>query len=427
MKNTMMSTLIMFGMTFSLSAWAQSESVEIVAAAVENTASAQVIRLAVLPSPESMDEKVVCAEGMIRVRLSGVSNRGRLFQEVSTPSKGPIRRVRIVERNPKQTVVQLFPRSNPLGTCARTTAAAVGGEIVISTAYTPAEAAAVNAKPQEEESPRQVQATVLSPVNEKIGDNSASKDDTAKKDREIDSDKKKNVAKKANIDSAPTKSIKDLLKKEKDLAGADDSSGTGVGALDAPKMLLVFGFAAAVAGAAIFLKRKKKLSIADMDDIEILSTRKLGVRQQLVLVCVRDVKFLLAVSDKSVSSLGVVSGEESAVSGSRLPRMQPAPAPVSPPVPEPQEMNAESALASLISEASKRIAKDEPTPVKDAYRPRSFDSELKRALDNTVLSDEKPATQSRFDSASNAAGLVALARMRANLKKSTGRSQVFEA
>jgi hypothetical protein len=81
-------------------------------------------------------------------------------------------------------------------------------------------------------------------------------------------------------------------------------------------------------------------------------------------------------------------------------------------------------LESLIGEASRRAARPVTQDVKSDRRP--FDAELNRALQSTMR-DTSDKETGNANASSNAAGLVAMARMRANLKKNTGRSQVFEA
>ena len=381
---------------------------EIAAASVEHTATAEVLRLAVTPAPVKFEEKIVCGEGLIRVRLPGVVNGGREIQELFVPNGGPIRRARVIETNPFNTVIQLFPRRNPMGTCARTTAAAVGGEIVISTAYTGEEAARLAAKREKKAAaPVAVAAPPVKPATEPaIKEKKAAEKPAAAKADKAAAEDDSLVFKK---DAAP-------------LAKEGDKEAGFAAPIDTPKMAFVFGFAATLAGIALFLKRKKKGAIGKMDQIDILSTQRIGARQQLMLVSVHDVKFLLAISDKTISSLGIVPDEMSAT------REQPSR------VEETPRMSVESTIQSLIGEASRRAAKQE-IPREPEERFTGFDSELRRALDHTRISTERTApvataaapSGSRYDSASNAAGLVALARMRSNLKKTTGKSPVFEA
>lgn len=400
MKQAMSTLIVVLLLSITGTAAVAGEKPTIIAAVVENTGSAEVVRLVVSPAVQSIEEKIICAEGMIRVRLDGINNRGQEVQELTVPADGPIRRVRIVEKNPVDSVVQLYPRRNPQATCARTTVAAFGKEIVVSTTFTGAEAARINSI---ETSKATSAMAKKSPV--------AAHDDT-----EVASTKSSEPLN-AQEDSKEAKASKDeglVFKKGAASSDAAASPALGTSVLDAPKLALGFGFAALAAGVALFIKKKKKFSGADMDSIDIVSTKRLGVRQQLVLVSVQGVRFLLAVSDKSVTSLGVVSDEDGGIRRLKAPTM------------DTPQMSVESTLESLISEASRRAVKNEtPPPKQEARSP--FDSELRRALDQTAMSGEKPATQARFDTASNAAGLVALARMRANLKKSTGRSQVFEA
>jgi len=376
-----------------------AEKPSILAGVVEHTGSAEVVRLVVSPAVQSIEEKIVCAEGMIRVRLDGITNRGQEIQELRVPSGGPIRRVRIVERNPSNSVVQLYPRHNPQGTCSRTTVAAFGKEIVISTTFTASEAARLNPRPLDK---------AAAPSAKRGADRAAGNEDAAPAIAPAGASNPSNG-------TAPEKEEEGLVFKKRDNAADNATSpAMGTSALDTPKLAFGFGFAALAAGLALYLKKKKKFSAPDLDSIDILSTRRLGARQQLVLVSVQGVRFLLAVAEKSVTSLGVVSEDDGGM------RRLPAPTPETP------QMSVESTLETLIGEASRRAVRNEVPPSK-AAAPVTFDSELRRALDHTALGADKPAPQARFDSASNAAGLVALARMRANLKKSTGRSQVFEA
>ncbi len=423
MKTSRTLGLILFPtlFAFAVKAAEKTDSIRpsIFAATVEDTAKAENIRLAVSPTIDEshFKSKVVCAEGMVRVRLEGVANRGQELQHLSVPENGLFESVRIVEKNPSTSVVQMIPRRNPEGTCARTAVTIAGSELIISTLFTEAEAERIRAAKE--------------------------------RDRLIKEQAQAAAAKKTAASPQPVPDAsKEPVEKEKSAAQADDSlvfkkkaepSNNGVtprgntSVLSDPKMLVGFGFAAVIAGLALYMKRKKPILNIDVDKINILSTQRLGLKQQLVLVSVQGTKFLLAVSDKNVTSLGKMSGDESERPRRALlgrPQVESglnaqSALNVQAALHSQSSVNAQSALESLIGEASRRAVKNED-PIERGPAD-AFNSELERALGNTALGVEKPRAVGGVDTASNAAGLVALARMRANLKKSNPKSQVFEA
>jgi flagellar biogenesis protein FliO len=385
----------------------------IFAATVEDTAKAENIRLAVSPSVDesNLNSKIVCAEGMVRIRLEGVSNRGKELEQLSVPENGLFEAIRIVEKNPTTSVVQMFPRRNPEGTCARTGVTVVSGEIVISTLFSDAELERIKAAKERD---RLVKEQALIAISNKAK--------AAKAEQKTPTAAVEDKA--ANIDIADISDKTDkvaigslVFKKDAADSGSDRPAPMSADTLlSNPKLLVGFGFAAVIAGLALYLKKRKPMLKTDFDKIAIISTQRLGLKQQLMLVSVLGTRFLLAVSDKTVSSLGIVTGDELVRPRKILPPYQPE---------EPAVNAQQSALESLIGEASRRAAKAGMPMERD--RADSFDSELRRALDNTALGEEKPRATGRVDTASNAAGLVALARMRANLKKEAQKSQVFEA
>ena len=424
MKKLSALAMIVVGGLAPLSAESGNKVSSIVAATVEDTMSAQVIRMVVSPEIKKGDFDVVCGEGMIRVRLDGIANRGRKTEELNIPGQGPVRRARLIEKNPKNTVLQIIPRRKPLTTCERTSVATVGGEIIVSTARSDGEIE--RRKALQELGDAKLAAVVprIRVDHEKA---------PAKAEAALEADAREGAAE----ESAPAtqaESEKKLAFKglQKDAPKSTVPSGEGVVA--APKVALGFGFAAVVAGLALYLKKKKKFAIDDLENIEILSTKRLGLKQQLMLVSVQGVKFLLAVGEKTVSALGTVPDSQNGPGVRALLGEESAPQRVA------AKNNVSEVLEHLIGEASRHAA----LPVSDESRTEGhrFEDELSQALKSGLRrraekqpplrntgSQSAPGTRSAANTAAstNAAGLVALARMRANLKKNSGKSPVFEA
>jgi flagellar biogenesis protein FliO len=412
---------------------AAGDTPKIMAAAVENTASAEVVRLVVSPSVKADDYKIVCGDGMIRVRLAGISNRGQTIQSLSVPSGGPLYRVRIIEKNPTYSVVQLFPKRSPLDTCERTSVTPIGGEIIISTAFSEAE---MMAKLAFQEAAARKKADLLKKAGHKAPEKVAERVDS-KVAEHVDSKVEKmtpptvqaqksaavSESPKAQTKASPTDNNdkKSLFRQPTAGSLSDGLKPGGQEVMSAPKLALGFGFATVVAGFALFYRKRKKSPIAAMENIEILSTKRLGLKHQLMLVSVQDVKFLLAVSDKTVTSLGVVPGSSAGqIAGAgNAPVVETPLGPTALP-----KNNVAEVLESLIGEASHRAAR----PVTQDYRTdrRAFNEEFGRAMQANQKETEHREI-STPNSASNAAGLVALARMRANIRKNSGKAQVFEA
>lgn len=403
-------------------------SPSIIAATVEDTVSAQVVRLVVSSEIKEKKFDVVCGEGLIRVRLDGIANRGVKIQDLKVPSHGPIRRVRIVEKNPKNAVLQLFPRRKPLTICERTSVALIGGEILVTTSRSDAEI-------MQQKTLKEIGQTRQAAVAPKAD---PSLDNQEKILESIDAKGAKEETKDKPVESKATEKEKKLAFKDVDKDASKSAIPSGEGVIAAPQIAFGFGFAAVVAGLALYLKKKKKFAIDDIENIEILSTKRLGLKQQLMLVSVQDVKFLLAVGEKTVSALGTVpDGQSGQGARALLEENTSQKRTVS-------KNNVSEVLEHLIGEASRHAA----LPVSDEIKTEDnrFDEELTRALGNGLrrgagsAAHNKDAVIQRSNpqksgirptgnntASTNAAGLVALARMRANLKKNSQKSQIFEA
>jgi LPXTG-motif cell wall-anchored protein len=371
-----------------------SSTPSIAAAAVESNASADLVRLVVSPAGASVQHKLICGEGMMRIRLNGVATRKEDPQSLLIPEGARFRHVRLVERNDHTSVVQIVPKNGLMSACGRTSVVALAGEIIISTAALesnePEEKAAAPAETREQKA--------------SAGDNAPEKKAPAATTDQAE--------KEAATPASPASKAKLQLRGGDDKKTKPLFSEASSAPLDTPKIALIFGFAAMIAGAALYMRRRKKNPIEDMGRIEILSTKRLGLKQQLMLVSVQGTKFLLAVGEKSVSRLGTLQEANDAL-----------------PTDDDEfalddSLRAKESIDPVVESLLRGAPKEEMRPPLQKLRPETtrFDTELGRALDATAINPD-----SMDNPSSNAAGLVALARMRANLKKGVKETPRYEA
>jgi flagellar biogenesis protein FliO len=379
-----------------------------------------VVRLGTTENTTEVDTDVDCGNSMIRVRFQGLAARqSNGVENLALPDTSPFHTVRVVSRGKTTTVVQLVPKGSVRMACQRIRAVVSADGVSIVYRLTErdqsrreailAQTASVASKPEPKAAPAMAAESPSGPAGTDVG-TEASK-------------------------TAPNPEVqgsKPLFGKEKDnLPTAESTSiqeSPALAAGSGPNPLLAAlgcAFAGLLALAAFIVKRKGKKggALVDMDSIEILSSKRLGARQSLVLAAVGNKRFLLAVSDKAVSTLGEVADEdalEPAVPWSLdtpLPnrrhagvpeskeRTQPASGPASQ---EPPEKDPRELLRQLLNTNAA------PEPVFE----RELRAALGTALPNEPVRPSRNLSESTSDGiSSNAAGLIAMARMRANMRR----------
>ncbi|MCP4679343.1 MAG: flagellar biosynthetic protein FliO [Deltaproteobacteria bacterium] len=388
-----LSLLVCLAFVFQ-AAWARAQDAKptIAAAAVESTGSAEIVRLIVSPSVDEISHKIICGEVSIRVRLGGVAARRKSIENLTVSKESSMELVRIVPRGRVGSVIQLFPRRRALAACSRTTLVVLGGEIVISTALSNSDKSRHGSALVRTESDLVRSESAL-----------ATKQDDAQSKNAAPAPKKKSTAKKKKESTPLFGKNKSKPSKTADAKKKPVAEGFAI-ETNAVRLMAAFGIAAIVAGLALYFKKRRRGIPGGGDTIEILSSKRLGGHQQLVLASVQNTKFLLAIGEKSVSTLGIVPDGASSD------------------IPPTNEMatNADSdgsALAEWLgSEAHQPETPD--TSVK-------FQRELKRAVSAAMAVDAVPPPVE--DRLSNAAGLIAMARMRAETKRNQKNREVVEA
>ncbi len=382
----------------------------IIASSVEDTGATEVVRMVVSPSLKYFEHKIICSNESIRVRLNGIGSRSKEIEDLTVPVAGPMRHVRIVPRGKMGSVVQLYPRRRPLAACGRTTLIALDNEIVISTALSKSDKI------------RRKRILGIAPKPVELVDNKAQP-----KTRNADEDKKpvaateksnpnpKAQAKKAASPYPSGKGGGFLRKGSK--SKKEDIPAKAGSELDSNMMRIAlgFGFAAIIAGVALLVKRRKGGLSGNGDTIEILSSKRLGAHQQLVLASVQGTKFLLAVGEKSVSTLGQVRddveplrSDETIFGGDESP----------PP-------SSEQSVKDRIIQELQSQSMDPAMIESDGDPSIPFHTGFKKAI-NAVQNTDGYSPPVNGD-LSNAAGLIAMARMRANLRQNSKHIPTAEA
>jgi len=395
-------------------AWTSSvfaSSSKIAGAVVEDAAAAQLIRLALAPtnSNKPINHKVICGNDSIRIRLNGISQEEEKIQELKVSSVGPLRRVRIVPKLGGSSVVQMFARGRTLATCARTSVMELNGNIVISVALS------------QRDIKRRDKILKINKV-EKKEPQEEDRQETIKTEKQKESNHSKldNKTDKKKEDKKKASSIfgKKSKEKEQDEIGAtsDDDEQTF-------RYAAGFLFAALIAGFAWYAKKKKQGLTGTDESIDIVCARRLNSHQQLIVASVCGTKFLLSVGDKSVTTLGMVPTQNEAPSNLSF---------------EPGNLGNVSQtnksltemLASLSSgvnaESLPSVPVQQPNMQQNA---NSMDDGFKQQLKN-ALETRPPIENNSYQSAapaSNVAGLINMARMRANLNRSAKEAHDLEA
>ena len=444
--------LMSFG--FAGSAFAADPS-QIARSAVESGETAETVRLVVSPAVENLESKIVCSPDSIRVRFQGIKPAVDDIDDLSVPHDGPMRKVRVVPRGANNSVVQIFARGRQMDACYRTTVMVVDDEVVISMALNDREKTrrnrilearaaktaarrqieeAVKNAPQAPEISEKVAAAAVEPRPEEAREDRAEEGAQAKNGLAeiLEIAKRKEPAEEAPAQGATAKADAEDEEKKIDGAmlglagvtgGGDDSDGL--------RYLAGIGFALLVAGIAWYIKRRRGGIRGDIDSIDILSQKRLSAHQSLIVAQVHGHKFLLAVGDKTVTNLGMLPEEQPVVNATvpmyrepvyaapprpqaPIPRHEVprAPEPMPRPAPQAQARQSTRSFEELISEEI--YGRTEPgIPI-----PRTAPPQPAVPTETRGFGEATP---------SNVAGLINMARMRANFNGSARNAPTAEA
>ncbi len=373
----------------------------ITAAVVEETPTAHLIRLVVYPPQDELQSKMICGHDSIRIRLPDIRAKSRKVDYIPVVKGGPLKFVRIVPRSGNGSVVQLFTRGRALAACARTTTMQRGGEIVISMSLTQTvqppdrtEAAAPVATAKWSKGSAPAGRTDALATGKRDAPIAPVKSDSA---APVDEETKETPAKSGFLNLASNKKT-----------AADPSNGKAVAEPGVMQYAWGFLFAGVVAAAAFWVKRRKQKKISmGGESIEILSSKRLGAHQRLLLAKVQGTKFLLAVGDKTVTTLGQVPehGDQPVVPADEF---QEAAVPADPLPANQFQTELERSLTQAVARA--KAAAPPPTAPPVAAPPVAAPPTAAPKIDTLK--------QSNAAVPSNVSGLIAMARMRADLKQS---------
>lgn len=436
----------------SSSSWAADDRPKIMAAAVKDAPNQEIVRLVIAPAVDKLESKVVCGNGSYWVRLPQIANLEKAVHNLPIEEASSFARVRLAPKNDADsTVVQIIPRDHSLAVCEQIAVMSLGGEIAVAVPLTEAD---------------KRRKARFAAISEQIEKNplKAEADSSKHAVKEEKTDVKKEEAPKQ---PSETKKLTEVLSRT---TGSDSQTpvnakkegevATAQG-IDIGRAMIAFGFAALLAGMAFYLKKRKgKVSLDDPDTIDIISSKRLGPKQQLVLASVQGTRFLLAIADKTVTTLGMLPEKGGAAPARQrpLPSFQAGSAPGSlqvvretPPQPAPAPMtlnqNSHTDVHDLLKEMLKQktieqepsakpqaavpsqVAKSGPVigptlgrqmppaaprPAISTKQAVDFQEELQNAFQAAGHSGEIDRNTS--ETTSNVAGLIAMARARAGLR-----------
>jgi flagellar biogenesis protein FliO len=417
--------------------WAAGKSM-ISGMVVENMPSADVVRFVVSPVIANYESRIVCGDDSIRVRFPDVGLDDMEIRYLDTPRGSTLKTVRVVPQVGKKSVLQIHPRGAVLDACDRTSVMSLNGNIVISVALTPSQKHRRKAMFRAREETKEAVAEKIEQEEASVGADETGK--PGKKDTpHAPATSGKQMANGSSPDGNETLAGR---KKDSSLAGTIfDKSRKPEPVLQTSEELtsqnMKYGagllFAALIGFAAWYMKKKRSRFNLDEDSIDILSSKRLSTHQTLMVAKVNGSRFLLAVGDKAVTSLGMI----------------------------PIEGESESVVATLrtdISNVVKESLSREPrisaTPyseIQDEDNGNSvgnnggtsnFNSDFQRAIDKIVQERNNPSRAPKskkqsiegagrptsdifdsIDSASNVSGLISMARMRATLENQASRNE----
>ncbi|MBN2717496.1 MAG: flagellar biosynthetic protein FliO [Deltaproteobacteria bacterium] len=417
-------------MNMALSA-AASPKPQIAAFTVENMPSTDVVRFAVSPAKDKYEYKVVCGDDSIRIRLLDIGMADEDVKYLDTPRGSTLRKVRVVPQLQNRTVLQIHPSGSVLEACARTSVMSLDGNVIVSIALSDS---------QKRRRTRLLDAEQESREALKRKMDNARNSDTINAGTESVKQTPASSKSDDNGNGAVAKATSD--EDSKSLTGTifDKSSKKGLKLrsdeeVNAQTMKYAGGllFAAMLGFVAWYMSKKRNRFHIDEDNIDILSRKKVGTHQTLMVARVNGSRFLLAVGDKTVSSLGLIPSDEQSSTVSPL---------------------AKRAFAADIQDVVKESLAKEPrisaTPYSDirddddvttdvahqAQPATNFGSDFQQAIEKIVRERNKPIRSGKArtdagadiaartmseafstnESASNVSGLISMARMRAALE-----------
>jgi flagellar biogenesis protein FliO len=268
---------------------------QVAAAVVEKLPSADTVKIIVSPVTDDYAYNKVCLPDSVRIRLDNVGlSSGQKVKHLEVPRNSAFRSVKIVSQPGNKSVVQVFPRRSIHEVCPATSVMSIGGNLVVSTAADNKNAVLTKADstPMEEDAASEPEVAAAPEAKDKVEEEKVAASEGAVEETE--------------------QSKEDRLKGT--IFDKSTNNDTALSNVDGESINMKYAgvllFAAFVGFAAWYVK-KKKIRVGDTpDNIDILSTRKLGNHQQLMVAKVNGSRFLLAVGEKSVSALGMIPEDE---------------------------------------------------------------------------------------------------------------------
>lgn len=343
--------------------------------------------------------------------------------------------MRLVPQIQHKSVLQIHPRGSALEACARTTVMTLEGNLVVSVALSDSQKQRRMKLLKAQEETKEVLAQQRENVAPTSADNNSGTDTRSGNSLSSTGSVTKAGARKtetSEASSTPPSSGK------KSLAGTIfDKSETSKTLktqkeVNSQNMKYAGGliFAALIGFMAWYMKKRRNRFNIDEDNIDILSSKRLSTHQTLMVARVNGSRFLLAVGDKAVTSLGLIPVEgqgtqdlarniradvSSAVKESLAKEPKISATPYSE-IKDDHEMHGESSDAtsnfgSNFQQAIEKIVRERNNP---ARRERSY-NDAPSVPDSKALSD----AISQKESPSNVSGLISMARMRAALENNS--------
>ncbi|MBN2802942.1 MAG: FliO/MopB family protein [Deltaproteobacteria bacterium] len=308
--------LTLLFMTMTINSNAADAKYTIFKTSSEATPASDIIRLKVSDVPDDFQPKVICDNGLIRIRMMGLElDDSDSMESVATPDNSPIDKIRLVPKQAGGTIAQLFVSHNALSICSLTNAFVVNGEVVISVGldnrHIAARKEAVNILKQAEN--KEIKKVVSEKPKNSLISKLLSEDDASEKN--IKSNKKDlnavDLALAAvtadNNNSGDHPEQKGAKNEKKSQLLSDTSEGPGQVQVAAAILFILL-----IAGAALYLKRNKLARAGNDANIDILSSKRISAKQQLVVAEVQGTRFLLGISENSVNTLGTLMGNDTA-------------------------------------------------------------------------------------------------------------------
>ncbi|MBN2342308.1 MAG: flagellar biosynthetic protein FliO [Deltaproteobacteria bacterium] len=412
---------------------ASAETSKVAGAVVENMPSADVIKFVVSPVKANYDHKVICGNDSIRVRFHDIGLQSKEIKSLPLPKGTYLYKARIVPQMKNRSVLQIHPKGLTLDACARTSVMVMDGNLVVSMALTDAqkrhraEVLGISAEPASKAAVANLETEQPEAHDTEVADNAPVHENAP-----VVSSSENNKGLTANNDSSEKDKFAGTIfdksrKSAKQLKTEDE--------VDSQMVKYAGGmlFAAFIGFLAWYLKKKKNGLKAIEDNIDILSSKKVSTHQQLMVARVNGAKFLLAVGDKSVTSLGLIPAENDD---------------------EPSALGLQSQISKAVQESLAREPKISSTPYAEieddvttdtipSGQAASFGDDFRSAIekiarerDHVDANRKKPAARKpqremasvdrdmpSAEVPSNVSGLLSMARMRASFENRNTRQK----